>query len=257
MKIAPTAVGAEPKKLALLGAILVAGGAIYWFQNRSDNPTVSASVTPPPAIPAIKQLPEALPEPKPSMKTADAVSPVPQRHLPGSGGGGNSVMEDFHPSMKVKDDLDVSKIDPRIRLDLLAKVRAVPMEGGSSSLFEFSKAPEPPAPKVDPIKPAAVPVPPPVAGPAKTPPKEAGPPPPAPIPFTYYGYGKTSDGQLEGFFREGDAKADPTTSEIHAAREGDTIKSRYKIVRIGIKSAVVEDTTNHNEQTLRLLEEAQ
>ena len=35
------------------------------------------------------------------------------------------------------------------------------------------------------------------------------------------------------------------------------IKNRYKVVRIGIKSAVVEDTTNHNEQTLRLPEEAQ
>jgi hypothetical protein len=251
MKIAPSGVGAEPKKLAILGAILVAGGAIYWFQNRSDSP-VSASVTPPQAIPAVKELPA-----KPSSRTADPVIPVPQRRAASTGGGGNAVMEDFRPSMKVKDDLDVSKIDPRIRLDLLAKVRAVPMEGGSSSLFEFSKAPEPPAPKVDPIKPVPVPVPPPATNVSTTPPPPPLPPPPPPIPFTYYGYGKASDGQLEGFFREGDAKADPITSEITTAREGDTIKNRYKVVRIGIKSAVVEDTTNHNEQTLRLLEEAQ
>jgi hypothetical protein len=252
MKIAPTGVGAEPKKLAILGAILVAGGAIYWFENRSDSP-VSASVTPPQAIPAVNQPPAK----GGSSRTADPVIPVPQRRAPSAGSPGSAVMEDFHPSMKVKDDLDVSKIDPRIRLDLLAKVRAVPMEGGSSSLFEFSKAPEPPAPKVDPIKPVPVPVPPPAVAAPKPAPKDTGPPPPPPIPFTYYGYGKTADGQLEGFFREGDAKADPITSEISTAREGDMIKNRYKVVRIGIKSAVVEDTTNHNEQTLRLLEEAQ
>ncbi len=156
--------------------------------------------------------------------------------------------------MKVKDDLDVSKIDPRIRLDLLAKVRAVPMEGGSSSLFEFSKAPEPPTPQVDPIKPAAVPVPPPAPAPPPGPKLPAAPPPPPPIPFKFYGYaGKAADGQLQGFFREGDA----ANEEISTAREGDMIKNRYKVVRIGIKSAVVEDTTNHNEQTLRLPEEAQ
>ena len=145
MKLAPTAVGAEPKKLAILGAILVAGAAIYWFENRSDSPTaVSASVTPPAqTVPAVKQLPKQA-----RARTADPAIPAPQRRAASTGSTGSAVMEDFHPSMKVKDDLDVSKIDPRIRLDLLAKVRAVPMEGGSSSLFEFSKAPEPPTPQV-------------------------------------------------------------------------------------------------------------
>ncbi len=249
MKLAPSGVGAEPKKLAILGAILVVAGAVYWFENRSDSPTVSASVTPPQAIPAIQPLPA-----KDSARTADPAIPAPPRRSPGMGGGGSSGMEDFRPSMKVKDDLDVSKIDPRIRLDLLAKVRAAPLEGGSSSLFEFSKAPEPPAPKVE-IKPGpAVTVPPPAVSVSKDLPKELPPPPPPPIPFKYYGYaGKASDGQLQGFFREGDA----STGDIFPAREGETIKNRYKIIRIGIKSAVVEDTTNHNQQTLGLLEETQ
>jgi len=249
MKIAPTGVGAEPKKLALLAVLVVAGVGIYWSQNRSGGPerTVSASVTPPQALPAIKPLPE-----KDSARTAD---PAPQRRSPGVVGDGRSGMEDFRPSMKVKDDLDVSKIDPRIRLDLLAKVRAAPMEGGSSSLFEFSKAPEPPTPKVDPIKPGpAVPVPPPAPPASQDPKPPPPPPPPPPIPFKYYGYaGKASDGQLQGFFREGDA----STGDIFPAREGETLKNRYKIIRIGIKSATVEDTTNHNQQTLGLLEEAQ
>ena len=170
----------------------------------------------------------------------------------GVSSGGNDT---FVPSLKVKDDLDVSKVDPRIRQELLAKVRAVPMEGGSRSLFEFSKPPEPPAPKVDPIKPQPVPVPPSAASAPKVVPKEPpGPPPPPPIPFKYYGYGgKPTDGQLLGFFREGDA----STGDIFPAREGETIKGHYKIIRIGIKSATVEDTTNHNQQTLALPEEAQ
>jgi hypothetical protein len=85
-------------------------------------------------------------------------------------------------------------------------------------------------------------------------PKEQPPPPPPPIPFKYYGYaGKANEGQLEGFFREGDAN----TGDIFPAKEGDLIKNRYKVIRIGIKSAVVEDTANHNQQTMALLEETQ
>jgi hypothetical protein len=257
MKALPKSVGAEPKKLMLLGGILVVGGAIYWFQNRSDAPVAASTARPSQTVGTMKQLPE----PAGSARTADQVIPVPQRRAPSGGAnsgfasGTSRTMEDFHPSLKVKDDLDVSKVDPRIRQDLLAKVRAVPMEGGQRSLFEFSKAPEPPAPKVDPIKPGpAVPVPPPAATVSQAPKPPPGPPPPPPIPFKYYGYaGKTSDGQLMGFFREGD----PTTGDIFPAREGELIETRYKIIRIGIKSAVVEDTTNHNQQTLGLLEETQ
>jgi hypothetical protein len=251
MKLAPSGVGAEPKKLALLVAILVAGGLVYWFQNRSGAPeqTVSANVTPA-AVPAVKQLPAA----KVPVRAADPTPPAPLRRAPG-GGIGTSTMEDFRPSLKVKDDVDLTKVDPRIRLDLLAKVRAVPMEGGSSSLFEFGKPPEPPTPKVDPIKPAAVPVPlPPKATTQTKPPPPPVPPPPPPIPFKFYGYaGKAADGQLQGFFREGD----PNTGDIFLRREGDVIKDRYKIVRIGIRSAIVEDTVSHNQQTLPLLEEQQ
>ena len=45
MKLAPSSVGAEPKKLALLGAILAIGGIVYWLQNRGDD-SVSANVAP-------------------------------------------------------------------------------------------------------------------------------------------------------------------------------------------------------------------
>ena len=49
------------------------------------------------------------------------------------------------------------------------------------------------------------------------------------------------------FFLDGD--------DILVAGENETVKNRYKIVRIGVNSAVVEDTTNKNQQTLPLIEE--
>lgn len=257
MKLAPTGLGAEPKKLALLAAVLVGGGLVYWNLNRSDAPpavsaNVSANVSPapPPAAMAAKPLPK-----NDDSKPDPALAAI-QRRGPVGVGNGNSGGDNWIPTMKPKDDMDVTKIDPRIRLDLLAKVRAVPLEGGASSLFEFSKPPEPPAPKVDPIKPVAVPVPPPAVKPATatSATKATTPPPPPPIPFKFYGYdGKAADGQLRGYFVEGD----PITGNLYLKREGDVIKDRYKIVRIGIKSAIVEDTVSHNQQTLQLLEEQQ
>ncbi len=255
MKLAPSGLGADPKKLMLLGGLVVLLGVVYWTQDRSDSSAqaVSANVTPPPAAaPPIKQLPEkeadspAAEQPSPNVPSSNI-----QRKAPSGIDSGNDT---FIPSMKPKEDMDVSKIDPRIRLDLLAKVRAVPLEGGSSSLFDFSKPPEPPTPKVAAINPLPVPVPLPAPKPAAATPKPAGPPPPPPIPFKYYGYdGKAADGQLEGAFIEGD----PTTGSIYLKREGDMIKDRYKVIRIGLRSAVVEDTVSHNQETLKLPEDQQ
>ena len=212
---------------------------------------MSANVTPQQPV-ALKPLPEKEPVPT---KSADPPIPGLQRRVPGAGGGSaNSSTEDFRPTLKVKDDLDVSSIDPRIQLDLLAKLRAVPLEGGSSSLFEFGKPPEPPAPPVAAIVPKPPVTPPPASTATDLNKKPPAPPPPPPIPFKFYGYaGKTADGQLEGLFREGE----DATGEIYHKREGDTIKDRYKIIRIGLRSAVVEDTVSHNQQTLPLLEEQQ
>jgi hypothetical protein len=44
--------------------------------------------------------------------------------------------------------------------------------------------------------------------------------------------------------------------DIYVAGEGDTIKNRYKIIRIGVNSAVVEDINFKHEQTIPLAEEA-
>jgi hypothetical protein len=270
MKLAPAGVGAEPKKLALLGGLLLLGGVVYWMENRSDAPVsanVTINTTAPAPIPAVQPLPST-PAPTPAAASSAAPSmdkqapdgglsidttPVPRRAPVGVSSGGNDT---FVPSLKVKDDLDVSKIDPRIHLDLLAKVRAVPLEGGSSSLFDFSKAPEADTPKVAAITPVPVPVPPPAPKPAATAAqsKQTTAPAVPPIQLKYYGFDKTSDGQLgEGLFLEGD----PATGNIYSKREGDIIKDRYKVIRIGLKSAELEDIVSHDRQTLKLPEDQQ
>lgn len=49
------------------------------------------------------------------------------------------------------------------------------------------------------------------------------------------------------FFADGD--------DIFVAGENEMIRNRYKVVRIGINSAIVEDITNNNQQTLPLIAE--
>jgi hypothetical protein len=244
----PSSIGASPKNLAVLGVLAVALGVTAWVNLRSDEPTASASTTPsvPQRVPELKKLPD----PVPGSDTSGA-GPMPA-HRTQRDGGRN--IEEFHPSLKPKDDLDVSKIDPTLHTELLDRVRQVGMEGGSSNLFEFSKAPEPPTPKVNIT---VGPVPPPVVAKpvVPDPPKPTGPPPPPPIPLKYFGYagdGKPSpDGKLRGLFLEGD----PNTGDYYVKGENELIKDRYKVIRIGIKAADLEDTTNNHQQTLPLVDE--
>jgi len=127
----------------------------------------------------------------------------------------------------------------------------VAAEGGRS-LFDFgqvetaSKGPgfkEPP-----PIKPK-----PPFVGPMPLPPPPPPPPDPKapPVPLKFYGWinPHQTTAPKRAFFLDGE--------EIIVVTEGETVKKRYKIVRIGLNSAVVEDTQfkTNNQQTLPLVEE--
>ena len=243
MKWLPSSVGAEPKKLIILGVLLGGAGVAYYINRTPDTP--QAATAPAAAAPA--------PIPIPSIKRDSGPAlPMPPQRTSANRDTGTTI-EDFRPSLKPKEGLDVSKIDPTIRLDLLAKLQQVEETGGSRSLFEFGQPPAPPPPKVAPIKPGPT-----VADAAAAaakpvePPKPPPPPPPPPIPLKFYGYaGKTTDGVSRAFFLDGDA----TTGEIFVASENQVLKNRYKVVRIGIKSAVVEDTSNKNQQTLPLVVE--
>lgn len=242
MKLAPAGVGAEPKKLAILGGLLLlAGGAYYW----TSRPDVPAGANTSPASGA------------PSVNTAVAPSSAPRTTTSSSGpktatrgGRVSSSGDDFRPTLKLPEGMDVSSIDPNLKLDLMAKVRRVSIESGARSLFEFytpPPPPPPPPPKVNPIKP----------DPSKTAGKQPEgpkgpppPPPPPPIPLKFYGYsGALRSTVRRAFFLDGE--------DIVQAGENETIRNRYKIVRIGVNSAVVEDIVAKNQQTLPMVEEAQ
>jgi len=232
----PQSIGAEPKKLAILGALAVAIVVAFKLSSSSSAPEQTAT-------PAASTAPAATPAP---VISRDPTPLPPQRTARGSSQS-QQVTNDFRPTLKVPEGLDVTTLDPTLKLELLAKVQNVPMEGGSRSLFEFSQPPPPPPPKVT-IKPGPVadvkPDLPKPEAPATPPP----PPPPPPIPLKFYGYaGTTRDGMRRAFFLDGD--------DIFTPAENETIKGRYKIIRIGVNSAVVEDTSTKNQQTLPLVEE--
>jgi hypothetical protein len=241
-KLLPAKLGADRKKTAILGGLVVVLLGVYWI-NRTPSGDPQGSAKPVPA-------PAAVRTPAPAAPRQATRSDSSSSGVGGAGGNsgarGNQIAE-FKPSLKLPEGMDVSRIDPALRLDLLAKVRNVTAEGGTRSLFEFSQPPPPPPPKVKPIVPttpvAALP---PEAPPG--PPEPPKPPPPPPIALKFYGYaGTTRGGTRQAFFLDGD--------DILVAGENETVKNRYKIIRIGVNSAVVEDTTNKNQQTLPLIAE--
>jgi hypothetical protein len=142
--------------------------------------------------------------------------------------------------------------DPTLRLDLIAKLDEVPAAGGGRDLFNFGKPPAPVtlAGSEPVVKPQAPWVP---IGPRYTPPPKPIPPPPPPAPppinLKYYGILTTrADGTKIAFFMDGE--------DILIGPEGQTFKGRYRLLRIGVNSAVVEDLQHKHEQTLPLAEDA-
>jgi hypothetical protein len=240
MKLVPSNLGAEPKKLAWLGVLIAGLIGVFIYNSSSSAPApvvAKVDATKPPVNPAPIVA-------RPGQRPQSGGAPVPAQRTRGA-----KQVEDFRPSLKPKDGFDVASIDPSVRRDAILKLRNAPMEGGARSVFDFGSAP---APKVDPIKPGPI-----VAGrgpgptPPPEPPKQTGPPPapaPPPIPLKFYGYVNTSrGGSKRAFFLDGD--------DIFVAGENDVIRNRYKVIRIGVNSAVVEDTTDKHQQTLPLVEE--
>lgn len=230
----PSKVGAEKKKLALVGVLLLAAGYFY-FSNREPSGPVAGT---------------------PSNTATSSPVPATQRlaarsagRLRSEDGASNSAPREFRPS--IPKSVDPSGVDPTLHLNELARLRQVPLEGGTRSLFEISAAPpaeiaalKEPAQ----IKPKEV-----FMGPKQPPPPPGPPPDPKapPIPLKFYGFvNQTKSGtDKRAFFLDGE--------DIVIATEGETIKKRYKIIRIGINSATVEDTEfkSNNQQTLPLVTE--
>jgi hypothetical protein len=222
----------EPKKLIILSALVAVGGYLEFsdmLSSPSRTPAGTSAVAP------------VSPAPAPGDGPIQRATPRPSRS--------RGQSDEFHPvlhSKRPEDRIDPAKVDPTLRLDLLAKVQQSNSPGPGRNIFQFGQPPVkplPPEPKIDltkaPLKPPG-----PVA-----PPTPAGPPPPPPINLRYYGFtAAAGNASRTAFFLDGE--------DILVAREGETLKRRYRVVRIGTNSVVMEDTESKHQQTLPLVEEA-
>jgi hypothetical protein len=223
--------GAERKKVVILAALLLVAAYFLYTNLSSSAPENSHSAA---------HSSDLAPQPNiaPAMGASRAES---ARRAP----------QEFRPSFKHKGGIDPNTIDPKLRLDLLAKVQSVEAVPAERNLFQFGAAALPALSagagmKDGKIIPGHKSL---VAGGGPNSDGPAQPPPPPPITLKYYGYtAKRPDGAKRAFFLDGD--------DIFVAAEGDLIKKRYKVVHIGTSSAEVEDTQFNHRQPLPLAEEA-
>ena len=232
--------GAEPKKVVILAALLLVA-AFFFYKNVLS--TGGGSYSPPAAA-------RSTPPPKSIQASRPAVRPVAKR--PARRRSASRGVQEFRPALttsREEDRPDPMTIDPTLRLDVLAKLQGIELDGVERSLFDFGKPPAPkiPEPKILPEKledlrkkqrEAA----------AKLAKKTTGKPAPPPINLKFYGFiSGAQTARKRAFFLDGE--------DIFVAAEGEIIKKgRYKIVKIGVNSALVEDTEHDHQQTLKLEE---
>jgi len=235
--------GAEPGKIAILGVLVAVAGYLVYTNLLSPGedytpPAKSATTTPPrPVRKAMDNVAKA--EQQAGVAQPDGPAPVgANRVIPGRRAQG-----DFKPALKPRAG-DPSRLDPALRLDLLAKLREVKLAGGGRSLFDFSSTPAAAKPKQEEPKIAVKPRRP-VQGPELPPPPPPPPvkPPPPPIPLKFYGSALPVRGGVKRVFCM-------QNDEIFTPTEGDVIMKKYRIVRINPTGVVVEDIEYKNEQTL-------
>jgi hypothetical protein len=241
----------DKRKVAALG-VLALVAAYFFYANvlapqgappSSGRAAVSGAPEDPPTIAAPGHLAVGAPATVPSPRAVARAARPAERNR----------SEEFHPVLHAKnseEQIDPNTVDPRIRLDLLAKLQNVAPAGGGRNLFQTGPAPPPkplgPEPKIVPVK--RLPGPPEIVPPQPV--VAAGPPPLPPITFKYYGLTTVRrNGKRTAFFMSGE--------EILIRAVGDVVAGSYRLVSIGLTSAVVEDTQSKRQQTVPLAEEAQ
>jgi len=234
-------VGAERKKLILLGALsLVAVYTVY-----TQLFSTPAPITPrAPRSSAGQELEQVTPAQRRSTRKA-----APKSSSRESVRG--AAFRPSYPGGEGDEALDPHKVDPTLHVELLAKLRTISFEGVERNIFAFGERKKVVAPP-DPadvaaaqkaledaakVKPAVA------AVPSK--PAEPSTPKAPPIKWKYYGFAESStDEQKRAFLLDGE--------EILIGAEGDIFQKRFRIVRIGLNSIVVEDMQFKDEQTLPL-----
>jgi hypothetical protein len=228
-------VGAEPKKVAIAGGLMVVAAYLMYTNviaadSARGTPRSQAAV--PAAPPALN------PVPAPPASRTRTTAPARPR--------GDASIREWTVKIggaRPEDRADPKTTDLTLRLDLLARLQNATIGGGHRSLFDFSAAPVTvPDTKILPKKPGEAAA----AKPPTEPPKpeteaEKPKPPPPAIPLKFYGYVASREGR-RAFFLQGE--------DIFTASEGQLVQSRYKVLRIGTTSAEVEDTKFDNRQTL-------
>jgi hypothetical protein len=248
--------GAEPKKVIILGTLLVLAAFLIWRNMTSEPSPPEGAVRTPPAAALKQKLQPVAVDAEPAAPialaptsrgaTSDKVKP---------GGRKAASQQDFKPSLKARgpeERLDPTTVDPTLRLDLLAKLSKVTVDHAERSLFDFSQAPpKQPEPKIE-VKPVAKakpfigPMPPPPPTPVPTPTPRPQPP---PLPFKFYGLASPKAGGAKRvFLLDGE--------EILTPAEGETIKRKFRIVRVGVNSVVIQNLDFETPQTLTMEEPA-
>jgi hypothetical protein len=124
--------------------------------------------------------------------------------------------------------------DLDVRLDALKAERAAP-ETIERNPFRFEARRNPAEEERRP---------PPVREPAPVPEAQAGPPPPPPIPLKFIGIIESPGVGRMAALSDG--------RHVFHGRVGDIIEGRYRIVRIGVESIVLEYVDGSSQQTIRL-----
>ncbi|MCW5963399.1 MAG: hypothetical protein KIT83_05125 [Bryobacterales bacterium] len=245
--------GAEPKKVAILAGLLAVAAISAYINLAPSSPEPARNRrTPATARPASASSGSATTN-GPGAPAEGSAGPRGGAVRGARPGGAAGRSGEFRPVFKPERSetrLDPTQVDPALNLAVLAKLRDVRLGGSGRNLFQFGEAPPPPKPP----EPKIIPKPLgedglPLDAPRPATPIEPVKSPPPPIPLRYYGFAdprQTSD--KRAFFMEGE--------DIRIAAVGELIRERYKVIDIGPRSAVVEDTQHDNRQTLTLQAES-
>jgi len=137
---------------------------------------------------------------------------------------------------------DDPAVPPALGLEDMEAERSVP--ANRRDLFRFGAATPAPVEGTGPA--GQMPQPPPRGGRSATAPPQpelpALPPPPPPIPLRFVGLAETAKGKVASL---SDGKF------VYNAREGDVIEGRWRVVKIGAESLVIERVDGTGRQTLR------